>query len=49
MGIKAEEIPEVVLQATAQKAYASILDFFDDPENERKFQEWKKARQEAAK
>ncbi len=49
MEIKAEEVPAAVLQTTARKAYASILDFFDDPENQRKFEEWKKARQEAAR
>ena len=49
MAIKVEGVPAAVLQTTVRKAYASILDFFDDPVNKQKFEEWKKARQEAAK
>lgn len=45
MAIKAEEIPASALQSVARKAYASIVDYFDDPENQRKFEEWKKKRE----
>lgn len=39
--IEPQQLPEREMRSTARIAYNRILGFFANPENERKFEEWK--------